>query len=65
MPNRVLYRVWAYPVGPPQHQSVAAASFQGQPTDAPAVLIVCDTPDDRDRLIAELRRRDDGPHPGR
>lgn len=53
---RVLYRVWAYPVGPPQTQSVAAAAYKGLDTDAPAILIVCDTEADRDRFLATLRQ---------
>lgn len=53
----LLYRVYAYPVGPPTAQSVAASANQHLPTDHPAVLIVCEDAAARDQLLLELRDR--------
>lgn len=57
MATRIPYRVWAYAVGSPQSQSIAAGAFKTLPTDLPAVLILCEDETDQARLIQEVYER--------
>jgi hypothetical protein len=54
---RVFYNVWAYPIGPEQHRSVSATGMQFQATDEPALMIVCPSVEDRDKLRNALKEK--------
>ena len=54
---RIPYRVYAYAVGPPQAQSIAAGAYKTLETDLPAVLILCEDETDQAKLIHEVYER--------